>query len=98
MSEYKSEINKGAIFVNDRKGNEKAPIKTGKFVDENGVEKRIAIWENISKKGLKYESFIISDVVEYVKEALDEVGTDTEPNVLPLEEVGTDTEPNVLPF
>lgn len=84
MSEYKSEINKGAIFVNDRKGNEKAPIKTGKFVDENGVEKRIAIWENISKKGLKYESFIISDVVEYVKEPLKEVETESEINVMPF--------------
>ena len=84
MSEYKSEINKGAIFVNDRKGNEKAPIKTGKFVDENGVEKRIAIWENISKKGLKYESFIISDSIDYVKEPSKHVQPDPEINVMPF--------------
>ena len=84
MSEFKSVINKGAIFVNDRKGNEKAPIKTGKFVDENGVEKRIAIWENISKNGLKYESFIISDSIDYVKEPSKHVQPDTEPNVLPF--------------
>ena len=84
MSEYKSEINKGAIFVNDRKGNEKAPIKTGKFVDENGVEKRIAIWENISKKGLKYESFIISDFGEFVKEPLEDVETNSGINVMPF--------------
>ena len=84
MSEFKSVINKGAIFVNDRKGNEKAPIKTGKFVDENGVEKRIAIWENISKNGLKYESFIISDSIDYVKEPSKHVQPDPEPNVLPF--------------
>lgn len=84
MSESKSGINRGVIFANDQKGNKKAPTKIGKFIDENGIEKRIAIWENISKKGLKYESLVISDIIEYVKEALDEVGTDTEPNVLPF--------------
>ena len=84
MSEFKSEINKGAIFVNDRKGNEKAPIKTGKFVDENGVEKRIAIWENISKNGLKYESFIISNSIDYVKEPSKHVQPDPEINVMPF--------------
>ncbi|MBK8773132.1 MAG: hypothetical protein IPM06_22250 [Rhizobiales bacterium] len=63
MSEFKNEQNKGAIFVNDKKGNDKAPNKVGKFVDDYGVIKKIAIWENISKNGLKYESFIISDYI-----------------------------------
>ena len=84
MSEFKNEQNKGAIFVNDKKGNDKAPNKVGKFVDDYGVIKKIAIWENISKKGLKYESFIISDVVEYVKEPLKEVETESEINVMPF--------------
>ena len=84
MSEFKNEQNKGAIFVNDKKGNDKAPNKVGKFVDDYGVIKKIAIWENISKKGLKYESFIISDIVEYVKEPSKHVQPDPEINVMPF--------------
>ena len=84
MSEFKNEQNKGAIFVNDKKGNDKAPNKVGKFVDDYGVIKKIAIWENISKKGLRYESFIISDIVEYVKEPLKDVQPDPEINVMPF--------------
>lgn len=84
MSEFKNEQNKGAIFVNDKKGNDKAPNKVGKFVDDYGVIKKIAIWENISKKGLKYESFIISDIVEYVKEPLKDVEANPEINVMPF--------------
>ena len=84
MSEFKNEQNKGAIFVNDKKGNDKAPNKVGKFVDDYGVIKKIAIWENISKKGLKYESFIISDIVEYVKEPLTDVEANPEINVMPF--------------
>lgn len=84
MSEFKNEQNKGAIFVNDKKGNDKAPNKVGKFVDDYGVIKKIAIWENISKKGLRYESFIISDIVEYVKEPLKDVEANPEINVMPF--------------
>lgn len=84
MSEFKNEQNKGAIFVNDKKGNDKAPNKVGKFVDDYGVIKKIAIWENISKKGLRYESFIISDAIEFVKEPLKAVETNTGINVMPF--------------
>ena len=84
MSDSKSAINKGVIFENDRKGNKRAPTKIGKFIDENGIEKRIAIWENISKKGLKYETLVISDIVEYVKEPFKDVEANPEINVMPF--------------
>lgn len=86
MSEFKNEQNKGAIFVNDKKGNDKAPNKVGKFVDDYGVIKKIAIWENISKKGLKYESFIISDYLPKIAK-FDNI-------IVPENE----TDVNVLPF
>ena len=84
MSEFKNEQNKGAIFVNDKKGNDKAPNKVGEFVDDYGVIKKIAIWENISKKGLRYESFIISDAIEFVKEVPKYIGPDNGINEMPF--------------
>jgi len=42
--------NKGVLFANDKRGNEKAPDYKGK-IDINGVEKEIAGWVRNSAKG-----------------------------------------------
>lgn len=42
--------NRGVLFVNDKKGNEKAPDRTGK-INVDGVDFKLAGWIKEGKKG-----------------------------------------------
>ena len=53
--------NSGALFKNDKQGNENRPDYRGPFVDENGVEKEISAWLKTAKSGIKYMSIQVSD-------------------------------------
>jgi hypothetical protein len=66
MADYKQKQNQGALFLTNNK-NDKAPIKSGKFVDDYGVIKTISLWNKVSKNGLEYDFFIISDFVKFDK-------------------------------
>ena len=48
-------MNKAVLFKNDKKGNNKAP-DLNLIVTINGVEYKTGMWENVSKKGVKYYS------------------------------------------
>jgi uncharacterized protein (DUF736 family) len=52
--------NSGAIFKNEKKGNDKAPDYKGSIVVD-GVEKDIALWLREAKNGTKFFSVKISD-------------------------------------
>lgn len=54
-------INKGMLFINDKKGNEKAPDYKGKL-DVNGKTYNLSGWVNTSKQnGTKYLSLSINE-------------------------------------
>ena len=57
MTEYSNE-NTGALFINDRKGNDKAPNAKGSL-NVDGVEYWISAWIKTSKAGTKYQSLSI---------------------------------------
>jgi uncharacterized protein (DUF736 family) len=50
--------NRGMLFHNDKKGNEKAPSHRGKL-NVNGTEYELAAWERVSKKGVSFLSLTI---------------------------------------
>ena len=50
MSEYDNR-NTFILFVNDKKGNEKAPDRSGTFTDANGVEYYMDGWIKQGAKG-----------------------------------------------
>lgn len=52
---YEQKDNSGAIFRNDKKGNDKAPDYRGKGV-VNGKEVEIALWVRKSSAGVSYFS------------------------------------------
>jgi len=56
------DTNKGVLFKNDKKGNEKAPDYTGKM-NVNGKEMRLAAWIREGAKG-KFMSLSMSDPQE----------------------------------
>jgi hypothetical protein len=58
MSNYDN-TNKGVLFVNDTKGNDKAPILKGK-INVNGKEYELAGWTREGKNG-KFYSLAISE-------------------------------------
>ena len=60
MSDYNN-TDTGALFKNDKKGNEKAPDYTGDIYDASGNKRRIAAWLQKSKSGMSYMSLKISD-------------------------------------
>lgn len=53
--------NGGAIFKNDKKGNEKAPDYKGK-INVDGKDKQIALWLRESKTGSKFFSVKINEL------------------------------------
>ena len=53
--------NSGALFKNDKQGNENRPDYRGPLTDENGVEKEVSAWLKTSKSGIKYMSIQVSD-------------------------------------
>ena len=61
MAEQYDNTNSGAIFKNDKKGNEKAPDYKGK-INVDGKDKQIALWLRESKAGNKFFSVKISDM------------------------------------
>lgn len=63
-TEYDNEM-RGALFVNDKKGNEKAPTMTGTVVI-SGHEYRLAAWSQVSRKGDRYLSISVTDPDNYV--------------------------------
>jgi len=56
------DTNKGVLFKNDKKGNEKAPDYTGKM-NVNGKEMRLAAWIREGAKG-KFMSLSLSEQQE----------------------------------
>lgn len=56
------DTNKGVLFKNDKKGNEKAPDYTGKM-NVNGKEMRLAAWVREGAKG-KFMSLSMSEPQE----------------------------------
>jgi len=63
MVEYSNE-NRGVLFTNENKTNEKAPDYTGK-INVDGVDKDLAGWIKTSAKGKKFLSLKVN--VPYVK-------------------------------
>jgi uncharacterized protein (DUF736 family) len=57
--------NGGAIFKNEKKGNDKAPDYKGNIIVD-GVEKDIALWLREAKNGTKFFSVKISDKYKVV--------------------------------
>lgn len=47
---------KGAIFKNDKKGNDKAPDYRGTLTTPKGEEVELALWLKTSEKGTQYLS------------------------------------------
>ena len=61
MSEYDNR-DSGALFKNDKRGNEKAPDYTGEYTTPEGQKRRIAAWLRESKSGKKYMALKFSDM------------------------------------
>ena len=61
MSDY-TNTDTGALFKNDKRGNERAPDYTGDIYDASGNKRRIAAWLQVSKGGKPYMSLKITDV------------------------------------
>ena len=59
--EYSNE-NSGALFKNDKKGNEKAPDYSGK-INVDGTDYRLAAWVREGKSG-KFMSLKVSELTE----------------------------------
>jgi len=57
MSDYDN-TNSGALFKNDKDGNEKSPDYKGS-INVNGVEFWLSSWLKVSKKGQKYMSLSV---------------------------------------
>lgn len=51
----------GALFKNDKKGNDKAPDYTGDYETETGKKRRIAAWLKTSQGGKPYMSLKFED-------------------------------------
>jgi uncharacterized protein (DUF736 family) len=54
----------GALFKNDKQGNENRPDYTGEIYDADGTKRRIAAWLRESKSGTKYMSLKVTDFQE----------------------------------
>jgi len=78
MSDYDNS-NSGALFRNDKKGNEKAPDYKGN-INVDGVEKQLAAWIRTSKKGTKYMSLAVSEPYQ-PKEAETLLSEDLDENI-----------------
>ena len=54
----------GALFKNDKRGNDKAPDYTGEYTTPEGKKRRVAAWIRKSKGGKTYMSLRFSDMVK----------------------------------
>lgn len=57
MTQYSNE-NRGVLFPNDKKGNEKRPDFTGDL-NVDGVEYRLSAWKKASKQGNNFLSISV---------------------------------------
>jgi len=55
--------NKGVLFKNDQKDNEKAPVYKGK-INVRGEDFYLAAWLNTAKSGSKYMSLKVSEITD----------------------------------
>jgi len=61
MTDYDN-TDSGALFRNDKRGNEKAPDYTGDIYDASGKKRRIAAWIKTSQGGKTYMQLKVEDV------------------------------------
>ncbi len=66
--------NSGALFRNDKKGNDKAPDYKGNL-NVDGKEKQIAAWLKTSAKGVKYMSLSVSEPYQAQGDAVQQSAT-----------------------
>lgn len=59
MPEYDN-TNRGALFINDKEGNEKRPDFTG-TINVDGRELRLAAWKAEAKSGVQYLQLKVSE-------------------------------------
>lgn len=59
---------KGVLFKNDQKGNDKAPAYKGK-INVRGEEFYLAAWLNTSSKGTRYMSLKVSEIIDSAGQA-----------------------------
>jgi len=59
MSNYDN-TNRGAIFKNEQKSNDKQPDYKGR-INVDGVDKQVSLWVTTSKEGKKFFSVQISE-------------------------------------
>jgi len=81
MAENNDDTNRGVLFKNDRKTEDKHPDYRG-TINVNGVDKDISAWIKVAKSGVKYLSIAASD--PYVKPA--ETAPDADPQPAGLED------------
>ncbi len=62
MTEYDNK-DTGALFKNDKKGNDKAPDYTGDIYMQDNKKRRIAAWLKTSAGGKNYMSLKVSDLL-----------------------------------
>lgn len=75
---YDQKPNTGAIFKNDKKGNEKAPDYKGS-INVDGKDLEIALWVKDSQKGEKFFSAKIQEKKKGEYKAKATVTDDTDP-------------------
>lgn len=68
MSKEYDNTNRGVLFKNDKKGNEKAPDYKGQ-IDADGTEYWIAAWRKESKEGVPFLSISLESKEEAAKRA-----------------------------
>lgn len=79
MTEYDN-TNRGALFPNDKKGNNKAPAYKGN-VNVNGEDYDVAAWEKTSKAGKQYLSLSISVKGERSEQPAPQANTDMDSEI-----------------
>ncbi len=60
MADYDNR-DRGALFKNDKRGNDKAPDYTGNYTTPDNQTRRIAAWITTSKAGQTYLALKMSD-------------------------------------
>jgi uncharacterized protein (DUF736 family) len=94
MSNYDN-TNRGAIFKNDKKTEEKHPDYRG-TINVDGNDKQISLWVKTSKDGKKYFSASISE--PYKKSIVDELAAETIPTRTEYKAEPINLESDDLPF
>ena len=77
--------NGGALFNNNKKEKPSQPDYTG-IGEFNGVKFKISGWINVSKAGKKYQRLIFTEIVEQLKENLNDKTIQQEEVMPPISE------------